>query len=238
MHGESTRVSASRGATLSPDEGFYEQGVAPVSPRDVAAVATMLARSFQIDAGYRFLYPQDSTRESGLTDFFTRNLRIHLRYRCTLVASDSDGPVATVTVRPPGGVPVSTWTMLRHGLLPMATMNGFSLIPRLLWLKRTYDALEHELGGGHPHWHVHMMAVRDDRQGRGFGGRMLRTALSRCTQGPPAAIALTTHREENVEFYRRAGFAVAFERILQPPSAEPYPVWGMSRAARVTSSST
>lgn len=196
--------------------------------RDVPAVAAMLARSFEVDAGYRFLFPDGATREAGLADFFARNLGIHLPHRCTRVARDGSGPVATVTVRPPGGVPVSKWTMLRHGLVPMAIARGLSTVSRLLWMKDTYDALEQELGGGRPYWHVHMMAVREDRQGTGLGSRVLAAALSECDAALP--VVLTTHLEKNVVFYRRAGFDVVSECTLQPPSSAPYTVWLMRRA--------
>lgn len=213
-----------------PGVQAFTAGDPPVSSlqaRDVPAVASMLARSFEVDAGYRFLFPDASTREAGLADFFARNLRIHLPHRCTRVARDGSGPVATVTVRPPGGVHVSMATMLRHGLLPLALSRGISTVRRLLWLKNTYDAIEQELGAGRPYWHVHMMAVREDRQGGGVGSGVLAAALSDCDASIP--VALTTHLEKNVVFYRRAGFDVVFERTMRPPSSAPYTVWAMRR---------
>lgn len=207
--------------------------VLPLEDADVLDVASMLARSFEIDAGYRFLFPDAATREAGLADFFRRNLGIHLPHRCTRVARDRSGPVATVTVRPPGGVHVSMATMLRHGLLPLAMSRGLSTIRRLLWLKETYDALEQELGGGHPYWHVHMMAVREDRQGAGLGSHVLAAALRDCDERDDSLpVVLTTHLGKNVEFYRRAGFDVTSERTMTPPSSPPYTVWGMRRPPR------
>ena len=207
--------------------------VSAIEAPDVGAVAAMLARSFEVDAGYRFLFPEASTREAGLADFFRQNLRIHLPHRCTRVARDGSGPVATVTVRPPGGVHVSMATMLRHGLVPLALARGLSTVRRLLWLKETYDTLEGELGAGRPYWHVHMMAVREDRQGLGLGSRVLGAALTECgSTDPSLPVVLTTHLEKNVVFYRRAGFEVTSERILHPPSSSPYTVWSMRRAPR------
>jgi hypothetical protein len=40
---------------------------------------------------------------------------------------------------------------------------------------------------------------------------------------------LTTHKERNVTFYARAGFAVVDERELRLPQAAPYRVWGMEK---------
>lgn len=209
---------------------FESLRVQPLAAGDIPRVAAMLARSFEVDAGYRHLFPDPARREAGLADLFTRNLTIHLPHRCTMVAvEDTLGAVATVTVRPPGGVPISTATLVRHGLLPMVLANGTAFLRRLLWLKGTYDALEAELGGpGHRYWHVHMMAVHEDHQGGGLGSRLLAKALEPCA-ATPLPIVLTTHLERNVWFYRRAGFDAIDERLLSPPGGPPYTVWMMRR---------
>lgn len=199
---------------------------------DIPAVASMLARAFEVDAGYRALFPDAATRQAGLEDFFTRNLGIHLPKCCTRVSRDGAGPVATVTIRPPGGIRIPARTMLRRAIVPMALRHGPALVKRLLWLKRTYEGLEHELGRGRTYWHVHMMAVREDSQGRGLGSRLLRVALSQCEESDSSLpVVLTTHLEENVVFYRRAGFDVIAKRTLTPPSSLPYRCWLMRREA-------
>jgi GNAT superfamily N-acetyltransferase len=209
---------------------FDSLRVVTLAAADVARVAAMLARSFEVDAGYRYLFPDPRTREAALADFYTRNLAIHLPHRCTSVAvHDTAGPVATVTVRPPGGVKISAWTMLKSGIVPMVLANGAAFPRRMLWLKGTYDALEAELGGpDHRYWHVHMMAVHEDHQGTGLGSRLLARALQPCAKSP-LPVVLTTHLEKNVLFYRRAGFDVTDERVLDPPGGEPYTVWMMRR---------
>jgi ribosomal protein S18 acetylase RimI-like enzyme len=209
--------------------------VAPITANQVPLVAPLLARAFDDDDGYKFLFPDRARRTRGLTEFFAGNLRTHLDYRCTFAASDSTNDVlATVTVRPPGGVRISMLTMLRHGLVPFALRNGTSAVERLLRLKRIYDALEAELAQGRPHWHIHMMAVAPERQGSGLGRNLLADVLARTVEATAESRAiptvLTTHSERNVAFYRRAGFEVVFQRTLAPPDVDtPYTVWGMRR---------
>jgi hypothetical protein len=114
-------------------------GVVALTEAHVDRTATMLAHAFEVDAAYRYLFPDAATRTSGLQDFFARNLRMHLPHACTFVAIDASGcPVASVTLRPPHGVHISLWTMLRRGLLPFAVAHGHVAVHRLLWLKRTY----------------------------------------------------------------------------------------------------
>src|SRR5262245_47877132 len=90
---------------------------------DVTAVGALLANAMEIDPAYRYLFPVPTTRTSAPGDFFTRNLRTHLPHACSHVMSGpsttgAHEPCATVTLRPPAGVRISTLTMLRHGLIP------------------------------------------------------------------------------------------------------------------------
>lgn len=205
--------------------------IAPLEASSLDDNARLLARAFEIDPAYRYLMPDGATRQAGLAEFFRRNQRVHLPYRCTYVARDERGALAaTVTLRPPGGIAIGALTMLRHGLLPFALRHGRHAVKRLLWLKHTYDALELHAARGAPHMHVHMMAVRPDLQGRGLGSRLLVAVLERGLQQHASQIVLTTHLPENVVFYRRAGFEVIDERTLQPPQSAAYKVWSMVRA--------
>lgn len=206
-------------------------GVATLGEPELAPTARLLAHAFEVDAAYRYLFPEAQRREAGLEDFFARNLRTHLPYRCTRVALDAEGGLlGTVTLRPPGGVHISLLTMLRQGLLPFALAQGAGAVKRLLWLKRTYDAYEALLSQGRPHWYVHMMAVAPEAQGRGVGSELLDRVLDETARRSPGVdCVLTTHLERNLGFYARAGFELSWERTVEPPDAAPYPVWGMTR---------
>ncbi|MEQ1505579.1 MAG: GNAT family N-acetyltransferase [Myxococcota bacterium] len=195
----------------------------------IEATAELLAEAFDEDAGYRYLFPGPE-RRAGLADLFRRNLRVHLPHGCTWIWVEQGSVRATVTVRPPSGVPISTLTMVRHGLLPFVRVRGWAATRRLLWLKNTYGQLEHAIATGAPHWHVHMMVVQPSVQGRGIGGRLLGAVLDRTADlDPGRPTVLTTHSERNVTFYRRLGFEVTERRELRPPGAAPYPVWSMHR---------
>jgi GNAT superfamily N-acetyltransferase len=206
--------------------------VKPLIESQIAATATLLGRAMDEDPAYRYLFPDGAVRPRGLTDFFERNLRTHLPFACTHVLVEGSEVVGTVTMRPPGGIHISTLTMIRRGLLPFALAHGRSAVRRLFALKEAYDRLESDLARGGSHWHVHMMAVDPSRQGRGLGTGLLRSVLE-TTRDSPAAhpIVLTTHQQRNVVFYARAGFTVVDERELTLPGAAPYRVWGMESRA-------
>src|SRR5213079_1711462 len=97
----------------------------------VERTAELLAGAFEIDDAYRYMFPDAATRTAGLRDFFARNLETHLPHACTFVGLDAGGRVlATATLRPPTGLHISLWTMLRRGLLPFAAAHGVDAVRR------------------------------------------------------------------------------------------------------------
>jgi GNAT superfamily N-acetyltransferase len=207
--------------------------IRPLEPADIGAAAALLAEAMNDDPAYSFLFPRGQDRSAGLEDFFAGNLRNHLPYRCTYVGVLGQMVVATVTMRPPDGVPISLLTMIRRGLLPFAYAHGLGAVRRLLILKGAYDALEDRLARGERHWLVHMMAVDPARHGMGLGSQLLHFILdatvdARTTEGMPPAV-LTTHKKRNVVFYERAGFEVDDVSHVSLMGEAPYSVWCMRR---------
>src|SRR5262245_57533673 len=89
----------------------------------VPRVAAILADAMDDDPAYRYLMPDPASRPVGLRDYFARSMRTYLPHRCTYVGLDAGVASATVTVRPPGGIAISTLTMIRRGLLPFAATH-------------------------------------------------------------------------------------------------------------------
>jgi GNAT superfamily N-acetyltransferase len=210
--------------------------IRPLEAEDIGTTATLLAEAMDDDPAYNFLFPRGQNRAAGLEDFFAGNLRTHLPYRCTYVGVVGPTVVATVTMRPPGGISISLRTMIRRGLLPFAYAHGLGAVRRMLILKGAYDAIEARLAGGERHWLVHMMAVDPARQGRGLGSQLLNFILdatvdARTTEGMSPAV-LTTHKKRNVVFYERVGFEVDDVREVSLMGEAPYSVWSMRRRPR------
>ena len=201
----------------------------------IVPVAALLADAFEDNAAYGFLFPDLASRKTRLADFFARNLRTHLPYRCTYVwVPEPDRIAATVTLRPPGGVPVSIWTMIRRGLVPFAVSNGWGAVRRLFYLIEHTDRIDKEATSGRVHWHVHMMAVRPDRQSAGIGTRLLREVFA-AAGGPSGSqypISLQTERPQNLRFYQRLGFELQREYDLGGViGGQPFRTWSMLREA-------
>ncbi len=196
---------------------------------DVPRVAALLARALGNDPAYAFIFPNARERSPALADLFERNLRLHLPHRCTHLLTEGNEILGTVTVRPPGGVPTSLLSKIRHGLLPFTIRNGLSGTKRLLHIADRYDRIEAQMARG-PHWHVHMMGIEPSRHGNGLGGKLLRDVLARTSDTSSLPTVLTTHTERNVVFYRRLGFRVTATRTMTP-GASTYDLWCMQRDA-------
>jgi ribosomal protein S18 acetylase RimI-like enzyme len=218
---------------LSPRAKILPAVLVELSEDQVLPVAALLADAFVDNAAYSFLFPDAGARRELLADFFARNLRTHLPYRCTYVwMPEKERVVATVTVRPPGGIPISLLTMIRRGLLPFAFRNGVSAVRRLFYLIEHSDRVDAEATGGRPHWHLHMMAVHPTRQGAGIGTELVRAALA-AKQAETAVrhpISLQTERPQNLTFYRRLGFELKREYDLGGVlGGQPFRTWSMLR---------
>jgi GNAT superfamily N-acetyltransferase len=78
------------------------------------------------------------------------------------------------------------------------------------------------------HWHLEMLAVDPDYQGKGFSSRLLRPILARADrEGVPCY--LDTQLAKNVDIYKHFGFRVAEEGII--PEANVHS-WAMVRDAK------
>jgi ribosomal protein S18 acetylase RimI-like enzyme len=205
-------------------------GATPLSREQVAQAARLLAEALHDDPAYAFVFPSGS-RPGALAEFFRRHLSNHVPHRCAFARAGTRGDVeATVTLRPPGGVPVSRFALWR-AFVPFAFAHGFDVLGRLSRVQHHYEALEQRAAPGGRYWHVHMMGVRPDLQGKGIGGALLDDVLA-TTRGSALPVVLTTHKEINVRFYRRAGFEVAFEEDVPLPASRAFRVWCMRRAPR------
>jgi GNAT superfamily N-acetyltransferase len=194
----------------------------------VDAVASLLARALFDDRAYAVLFPDEATRPAGLERFFRGHLANHVPSRCSFVhVADDGGVLATVTLRPPGGVRIPA-ARLARGLASLALAYGVGMVRRVLAVKDVYEELERRSAGGVPYWHVHMMGVQPELQGKGIGGVLLDAALAPCAR-TPAPIVLTTHKPINVRFYQRAGFRVTHEEQVSPAGVAAYTVWCMRR---------
>lgn len=188
--------------------------IRPARADDRERVAAMLARAFQDDPAFAWIFPDPAARTARLPRVF--------RLLC-----DSDGcagmrivadDVATATLwRRPGRARVGPGEMLARALPLILALGGD--IGRALRVGR---AIEARMPGGSG-WYLHYAGCDPARQGRGLGRAVVLAGLAR-TDGSP--VHLETAREANVIFYESLGFVVTGHWRVAPDGPR---FWSMLR---------
>jgi ribosomal protein S18 acetylase RimI-like enzyme len=199
-----------------------------LEPARVPEVAQLLSVALHDDPAYAHIFPDAGKRRAQLQRFFHRYVGAHVAFGCTFALLDGNGALqGTLTLRPPGGIHLSA--PRRVGMLArLAASHGPAALGRMQTIGDLYAGLERATANGAPHFHVHMMAVQPELQGRGLGSGLLREVLEPTRARADLPVVLTTHKQINVTFYRRAGFEVVDERSLRPGKDE-FAVWCMRR---------
>ncbi len=184
---------------------------------DIDALAAMLARAFDDDPIYEFLFPQRN-RPKTYARFFAHGLRSRfLAY--DQVWTTTDGVRGAAVWTPPGKWRMSHAEVLRSA---PATARLFGrLLPRAL---RAFNAVD----GAHPpghHFYLGVLGTDPVAQRTGVGSAVLDPVLRRCDDQGIGAY-LESSKEQNVAFYNRHGFEVT--RELRLPGGGPS-VWLMWR---------
>ncbi|MCP3734503.1 GNAT family N-acetyltransferase [Sphingomonas sp. RP10(2022)] len=164
------------------------------------SVAAMLARAFQDDPAFGYIFPDPVERARRLPRLFALLYDSDGRAGMRLV---SDGGEAATLWRGPGRAHVGWGEMLRHAL-PLLHALGPNL-RRALAVSAAIDA--HMPAGDF--WYLHIAGCDPAAQGRGLGRKALTAGLERVAGRLPCYLETATER--NLGFYASAGFAVTGE---------------------------
>ena len=190
--------------------------------RDQLAPAShVLARAFDDDPVFRYLYPGARRRRWASRGFLRALARDGLPYGEVWTALDDGTVVGAAGWLPEGAFPPSRWRSLRL-LLGSA---GALLTPRTLRDGLRYLSETERLHPGGPHWYLAVIGVEPARQGEGIGGQLLDVVLDRLDADRVPAY-LETSTAANVAWYHHHGFEVQHE-ITPAPSGPP--LWTMWR---------
>jgi ribosomal protein S18 acetylase RimI-like enzyme len=212
--------------TQSVADGVSEDGaatIAPLAPARRTAAANVLARAFRDNPINRAVVGEGEAKRLRAN---RAGLRCSLAAcdgrSLTLVASeaktdaknpridsiDLEHPRAVLMALPPGAFPLPPPSLLAQ--LRIWIGQGRRVAERWAQVYRS-------LADAHPdtpHWYLSLLGVDPAHQGRGLGRSLLESWLQ-SVDCEAAASYLETDREQNLAFYRRAGFDVRSEiRVL------------------------
>jgi ribosomal protein S18 acetylase RimI-like enzyme len=190
----------------------------------LAEASSVLARAFDDDPVFRFLYPTPRRRRWTCRGFLRSIVRDALPFDEVWAAFDDDVVVGTAGWLPEGTYPPSSWRAAR---LLLSAWDSL-LTPQTFRDGLRYLSETEKLHPKEPHWYLAVIGVEPARQGEGLGGKLLAAVLERLdTNGVPGYLETST--EANVAWYRHHGFEVQNE--VNPARTGP-PVWTMWREPR------
>lgn len=212
------------GALLSVDEptlpvrpAIDGSDVRKLTAADIPRISRALARSFEDDPVWKFIYPDEQDpvgRYEAAFEFFLRRVWLAEEECYGLV-----GLHGAALWMPPGRWHVSALDQLR--MLPGMIRLSRRSFPRVAGVLRQ---MEKKHPKAEEHYYLAVLGVEPELQGRGFGGALMEPVLRRCdSDGTPAY--LESSKERNIVFYERHGFRVLEELPLSRTGPAIWPMW-------------
>jgi ribosomal protein S18 acetylase RimI-like enzyme len=179
------------------------------------ALADTLARAFEDDPVWSWLFPDETSRERRSSQVFRAYLRDALTIGEVYTTSDLSGASLW---KPPGKWKLSNGAVIRS--LPALLRAFGTRLPASLEVERKVES-QHPR---EPHWYLSVIGTDPVAQGKGIGGALIRQITDRCdTEGLPAY--LESSKEANVPYYERFGFKVRGETQLGDDSPTIWFMW-------------
>ena len=193
-----------------------DQAIDQAAHSQHAAVVATLADAFFTDPAMAWIMRDDARLRAMLPRLF--KLMVKADARAGLVMR-SEGDEAAALWRAPGQAGASALEFALS-LVPYLTIFRTAL-PRALTVA---DSIAAHLPRG-DYWYLHFVGVRSGDQGKGHGGRIIRSHTAEAdAQGLPCWLETAT--PENVPLYERLGFVTQAEWDV--PGDGPH-FWGMMR---------
>jgi len=190
----------------------------PATEADAEALSQTLARAFHDDPLMCFLFRNPATRPAKLPKVFQLLFKLGLPHGGCAVTS---GYEAAALWRPPEQWEIHWWQYLTNGA---AFIDLFGAdIPHVL---KTMDHIEKNHPHT-PHWYLQVLGTDTTKQGKGYGGLLMRHQLE-IIDAHSLPAYLESSKESNIPIYSSYGFEVTGE-ITFPNGPTIYPMW---RAAR------
>ena len=190
----------------------------PALGADGAALAATMARAFLDDPFVSHLVPGRDARSRKLPGLFGVLFKLGSGYGACDVTDKTE---AAALWRPPGAWHIPFWHYLTNGplLLGIFGTNTLRALGAMDMLERRHPR--------EPHWYLQAIGTDPARQGKGYGGVVIRRQLAAAdAAGMPAY--LESSKEANIPIYASFGFEVTGE-IKLPDGPTLWPMWRPAR---------
>jgi ribosomal protein S18 acetylase RimI-like enzyme len=194
--------------------------IEPLRREHLETATTTLARAFDDEPMFRWIFPDPQHRAYSLQVLNRVPLTYGLRFGG--VTQSHEGKAVALWL-PPGGK-ATAGRMMRCGMLGVPFRVGLGAFAKFAIANEIMGKL-HTRHVPEPHWHLMIVGVDPELQGRGVGTALVKEGLARADQENVPCF-LETSRERNLAFYERLGFAVVETTTLGRGGPK---AWGMRR---------
>ena len=191
----------------------------PATWADADAVAETLGRAFFDDPLICFILKDEAARPDRMPRLFKLLFKLGLPYgACDVTA----GYESVALWRPPGEWEIPWWQYIINGV-DFLSLFGLQGARHVTWVMDIIEKRHpHE-----PHWYLQAIGTDPAKQGKGFGGVVIRRQLATAdAAGLPAY--LESSKETNIPIYQSFGFEVTGE-IKLPDGPTLWPMWRKAR---------
>jgi GNAT superfamily N-acetyltransferase len=194
----------------------------PATWADADSIAATLARAFHDDPLICFLLKDAASRPAKMPKLFKVLFKLGLPHGACDVTT---GFEAVALWRPPNAwhIPIHQYFTNGAAFIDVFGLSGG------LGVMSTMDYIEkrhpHE-----PHWYLQAIGTDPAKQGKGYGGVVIRRQLALAdAAGMPAY--LESSKDSNIPIYQSFGFEVTGEITLPGGGPTIWPMWRKARAA-------
>jgi ribosomal protein S18 acetylase RimI-like enzyme len=188
---------------------------------DIEGASAMLARAFHDDPLICFLLKDEATRAARMPRLFRLLFKLGLPHGACDVTT---GCEAAALWRPPGAwhIPLHQW--ITNGADVVGMFGGFG---GALHVMSVMDVVE-KRHPREPHYYLQAIGTDPARQGKGFGGVVIRRHLAIADEARLPCY-LESSKQSNIPIYKSFGFEVTGE-IQLPDGPAIWPMWRPARA--------
>ncbi len=200
--------------------------IVKLDPRDKKKAADVVAAAFFDYPMFAFYFPDPGRRARLLSWYLGNVLTCALHFGEVFTTPDVAGVVFTL---PPGHTRLTQGEYARNGFFFTPFVMGWSNFVRSQRCEDFVADTHERIMRGRPHYYLWGLAVDPHRKRSGIGTALMQPVLAKADR-ENRPFYLETHDENNVAYYQRMDFQLAFAGDIP---AYRLPIWCMVREPRV-----
>jgi ribosomal protein S18 acetylase RimI-like enzyme len=188
---------------------------------DIVQAGKVLSDAFQHDPVWNKLYDGETNINKRRRAHFEVPVRYCLKYGEVYATSkEMEGVIAWL---PGKNADMTMWRLILSGAMGAATKIGLNVSKKMGTAFKQIAEDRHKNMDGSNYIYIFVVGVATEFQGKGFGRKLLDTAIERA-KSESLLVYLETETEENVKMYEHLGFRMIKKVTL--PVIE-LPMWEM-----------